>query len=275
MLNKYNYYVKIILVGDCMKKAPIGIIDMNINNISVLNELSRNFKYENFVYINDLAQVEYEGLTAEAINERVKKNIEYLLGLNVKLIVVVSNTIIEYCEEYLKTLKTPIISIVNTIINYVNKNYEHKNILFMTTHNVMEANIYQRNFRYNHLYSAETDELEKIVINKKMKTNKSFAAVEELLLPYTNKNINVIIPTTFNMLFLTTEIKEFMPFIDIVDLNGIIIEKISSALLTLSSEVSRRKGKVLLLINVPKKHLKINHLLNIKYKIKIIINKEK
>jgi len=250
-----------------MKKLPIGIIDMNINNISILNYLTPVFKHEDFIYINDLQQLEYEGLTPEAINERVKKNIDILLTCGIKLLIVVSNTIIEYCLPYLKKLPVPFISIVDVIIDYVNNKYEHKNMAFLASTNIMEANLYQKRFRYNHLYPLISDELDKIINDNKLKTNTSFSTTKELFKPVMKKDVDIIIPTTVNMMLMKTEINEYMPFINIVNIPELICDKINNILTT---PEMKGKGKTTIYINVSKKKANFQHLLSVKYKLKIL-----
>lgn len=251
-----------------MKKLPIGIIDMNNDNIIILNQLRQDFKHETLIYINDLKQYEYEGLTIEAINERVKNNIEFLLSFEIKLLIVASSTIIEYCHEYLKQLSIPVISIIDTICDYVNDKYEHKNIAFLANKHILEANLYQKRFRYNHLYNLPSDSLNNIINEKKMKTSFSFSTTKEILRSVLKKDIDVIVPSNANILLLKTEINEFMPFIPIVHISEIISKKVNEVLG--DDRYHKGRGKTFIYINVSKNKSNINHLLSIKYKVKVI-----
>ncbi|MFA7127142.1 MAG: hypothetical protein WC182_06295 [Bacilli bacterium] len=69
-----------------MKKSPIGILDMNIENISILNDLAKAFPHEHFIYVYDPECPQYEGLSEEEIQLRVIKNLNYLISRQVKLI---------------------------------------------------------------------------------------------------------------------------------------------------------------------------------------------
>lgn len=251
-----------------MKVAPIGIIDMGIHNISILNALGNEFKTENFIYINDLEKNDYEGLAEEEIQKRVQVHTEFLLAKKVKLIVVVSNTIMEYCRDYFEAIAVPVVNIVDSIINQVNSCYEHRNMAFMATDNITKANIYQKNFRYNHLYNIISDTLLVVVEENKMKTSASFNATLEAFKPVFKKDIDVIIPTAFNFLLLNTEISEYMKEIDILNLNALFIEKVKAALLTIENLNYRGKGKVTIVINMPVVKVEFRHLLKVKYEIK-------
>ena len=142
-----------------MNKLPIGIIDINVDGLYILNTLCNEFKNEDFLYINDLKNDPYEGKEPEVILNYVKKNVEKLLSQNIKLLIVINDSIIEYCSDYLSTLNIPIINIQKVIIDYVNKNFEQKNLILCAKDYILKANLYQKNFNYNHIYNIPSDNL--------------------------------------------------------------------------------------------------------------------
>ncbi len=71
----------------------------------------------------------YEGKDKEVVLKHVMVNVEKLLEYNIKLLIVISDVIIECCEEYFSTLKIPVINIVQSIADYVNTYYEQKNLI--------------------------------------------------------------------------------------------------------------------------------------------------
>jgi glutamate racemase len=251
-----------------MIKTPIGILDMGIDNTSILNYLASEFKSEHFIYVNDLECPDYEGLEVDLIYERVKNNVQFLMSKNVKLIIVVSNTIIEYCKDYFNEINVPVINIVDTIINYVNDNYEHKNMVFLSRDNIMKSNMYQKHLRYNHLYNIVCDKLDELVIKNKMKTNDSFVGTKEIFKTVLKKDVDIIIPTTVNIMLLTTEINEYMRDTEIVCLPQLFIEKIKAALITNENMNLKGKGKVEVYINTPIVTIDFKHLLKIKFDLK-------
>lgn len=250
-----------------MIKTPIGIIDMGIDNISILNYLSNAFKFERFIYINDLEVPEYEYIPEENILKRVEANVEVLIKNNAKLIVVVSNTIMEYCRDYFEEVPIPVVNIVDSIIDYVNKNYEHRNMAFIATENIMTANIYQKNFKYNHLYNLVSDNLEKFLHTNRVKTSESFKLARELLRTVLKKDLNLIIPTSINMMLIKTEISEYLPNVNFLDLNELLEGKIRAGLLAIENFENRKKGSIEVVVNVDKKNVNFDNLLKVKYKL--------
>lgn len=250
-----------------MEKNPIGILDMNINNISILNTLVKDYKYENFIYMADKEFNDYEVLPEDKIRSRVKEKLEYLIKSNVKLIVVVSNTIVEYCSDMFEEVRVPVINIVDTIVNYINSNYEHKNMLLLASDNIIKANIYQKNFRYNHLYNISCNNMDEIVLENRLKTNKSFTTAKDSLKTVIKKDVDIIIPTHVNLVGLKTEIFEYIKDANILYINELLSDKIKAALLTIENIYSKGKGLVELIIN-PELHKSYINILSIKYVLK-------
>lgn len=246
-------------------KPPIGILDMSIDNISLLTMLQKAFKYEHFIYVNDQECPEYEGLTEEVILGRVKKNVSFLLSHNVKLIIVVSNTILEYCYDYFNEINVPVINIMDIITAYVNDKYEHRNMVLLANENITNANLYQKRLRYNHIYTLVSNKLDALIIDNKCKMQISFDSTKEVFKSVMKKDVDVIIPTTFNLLLLNTEIKEYMRETELLALDTIIVEKIKAALLAIENIAPRGKGKVQIFIN--KDIINFRHLINKKMKV--------
>lgn len=249
-----------------MKKSPIGIIDMNSNNLAFLNELNKEFKNESFIYVNDMDYLDYEGLSVDKIRKRVNDNFLFLLKNHVKLIVVVSNTIVEYCSDMFDEIRVPVINIVDTITNYINEKYEHKNMVLLASQNIINANIYQKNISYNHLYSIPCNRLDETIINYRVKTNNSFVATRDSFKTVMTKDVDIIIPTHFNLMLIKTEIAEYMKESLLIDINSLFIDKIKAALLALENLSTKGKGNTKVYINT-NLHQKALRLLNFKYKL--------
>lgn len=241
-----------------MKKVPIGILDMNTDNIALLNSLYNAFPHEHFIYVYDPECLQYEGLPEEEINLRVQKNLDYLMGRQVKLILTVSSTIVEYCKPLLDQIAVPVVNIVDSIVDEVNASYEYKNMVFLANELMVQANLYQKNLKYNHLYAIFADSLNGLVKEQKMKTSESFRMTRDVFRLVIAKDVDLIIPVNVNLLLLKTEIHEFLPESDILDIGELLVEKAKAALLTTDNLEQRGKG----IVEVPqlKKEVKSNFL---------------
>lgn len=247
-----------------MFKDAIGILDCGIEGFNILDTLTKRFKNENFVYINDLKNSPYYNLPEADALELIKKNIEILKQDNIKLLIVSSDIICDLAKDYLANLDIPVIDIVSVLTDYVNDNYEQKNIALFAKNSVLEANLYQKNFKYNRLFNIASDEVEEIICNKGLKTSKSFVKVKEAFKQLLGKSVDVIVTSSPFLINVKTEIGEYVKFDEITNFGEIIGNKIYNELMKLNA---KGKGKVKVYSNIEKKNFKhMTYWNEVKYK---------
>ena len=101
-----------------MKKVvkKIGVLDMNIDNIYLLNKLREVFKSDDIYYINDTEIETFDEMDVKDIHAHVSSNINYLLSKEVDVIVV---SAIYYFEDILEKIgnkvKCPIVSLKDVL----------------------------------------------------------------------------------------------------------------------------------------------------------------
>lgn len=225
-----------------MIKRPIGILDMGIEGFIILQSLRREFSYEDFIYLNDYNNFPYERNEEEIILNFVKEQVNFLLSKNIKALIVVSDSIIEYCEEYLNTLDIIIINPVQAIIKEVSTNYEKKNMALIAKKTILEAKMYQRYFVYNHLYNLPGDILNEILDKGDIKTANSFAATKEVLNPVLKRDLDIIIISSPYYQLLKTEIYEYLDFIKILSVDELIIKALLQSKMKFEKD---KKGKTI------------------------------
>lgn len=248
-------------------KKTIGVLDLNIDNISFLNVLRNKFVNDDIYYINDLTIENIDEMDVEDINKNVNNLITYLMSKQIDILVVVSDNIVEYCDELLNSLSVPVIQIVNETINYVNENYEYKNIGFLSTTSMIKANIYQKNLRYNHLYNMNGDDLKDLIRNHFVKTTESFQEVKTVIAPVFKKDLDIVIPSLVNYLMVTTEINEFLKDVEVIKIDELLCNSIQKQLYKLQELPIKGKGKTYLCLNDTVDEKQLKRLLNIKYNI--------
>ena len=230
-------------------KKLIGILDGGLEGINIFNRLVKDYPYERFIYINDLDNYPYEGKEEKVILNAIKKNTETLINLGVELILVVNNSIVEYGSEYFATLDKKVLKFSDFVIDYVNENYEHKNVGLLAKEYIIKANIYQKNIRYNHLYSIPSDELDNIILNKEVKTAKSFKVVKETFENTKSKDFNILIVSDSYLNNLRIEFAEYLKCDEIMDLSMIVSRKMKDHLVN----EGKFKKKGIVLTNLAKK----------------------
>ena len=90
------------------------------------------------------------------------------------------------------------------------KEFLEKNMILLGKGYILKANMFQKNFRYNHLYNIPSDVLEKIIFEKKTKTAFSFQKVRETFHTIINKPIDLLIIIDSFLNNLNLEIKEYI-----------------------------------------------------------------
>ena len=259
-----------------MKKVvkKIGVLDMNIDNIYLLNKLREVFKSDDIYYINDTEIETFDEMDVKDIHAHVSSNINYLLSKEVDVIVVASDSIVEYCSDLIQDINIPVINIVDECINYVNDKYEYKNLGFLATSSIIEANIYQKNFRYNHLYNMNGDNLKHLIRTQLVKTTETFQEARNIIANVYKKDLDLIIPSLINYLMVKTEINEFLKEVDIVPLDEILCEKVKATIYSKVTLPVKGKGKTFVCLN--QDHIdftQLNRLVKVKYQT-ININEE-
>lgn len=103
-----------------MNKNAIGIFDSGVGGLTVLKELQRQMKNENYIYIGDTANFPYGNKSKETIINLCKKRIEMLIELDVKMIVIACGTATSQAlEEMKKIFNIPIIGIIEPTVDYI------------------------------------------------------------------------------------------------------------------------------------------------------------
>lgn len=236
-----------------MIKDAIGILDVGFEGFNVLDVLAKNFKNERFIYINDIKRFPYTNRSESEVIELVKSNVEFLQSQNIKLLIVTSDIIVDYAKSYLDSLNIPVIDVVSLLIEYVNDNYEQKNIVLLAKNAIIEANIYQKNFKYNRLYNIPSDELEEIINENYLKTSKSFIKTKESFKNLIRRDIDVIVASSPYLLFLKTEITEFVNYGEITDCGSIIVSKLKNEFFNFNQ---KGRGFIKVYSNIEKKEFK-------------------
>ncbi len=85
-----------------MNNQPIGVFDSGVGGTSILKELIRLLPNERFIYLADSANAPYGEKSPEEIVRLCKKNTDWLLYKNCKLIVVACNTATTNAISYLR-----------------------------------------------------------------------------------------------------------------------------------------------------------------------------
>lgn len=73
-------------------RQPIGVFDSGVGGLTVLRHLIHRMPNEEFVYLGDTARVPYGNKSQETIRHYTRQCVNFLLGFDVKAIVIACNT---------------------------------------------------------------------------------------------------------------------------------------------------------------------------------------
>lgn len=186
------------------------MIDSGVGGFSILSMLQKKYPFENFVYILDHAHFPYGNKTEEELELVLQENLRLAREQDAKLIILACNTLSALFMQKLRD-EQDVIAIIEPTISFVNQNYEGKDILLLATPFTIDASVYQKNLKSNHLYSVACSTFATLVEEEQLKTPKSFKETTKVLKSYTKKNVDVILSACTHFGFLKTELQELFP----------------------------------------------------------------
>ncbi len=96
-----------------LKDKPIGVFDSGIGGISVLKQLVRFLPNEKYIYLGDTARVPYGNKSDNTVRQYSRECTGFLLGNDVKLIVVACNTASSVALDAIREIsKVPVIGMI-------------------------------------------------------------------------------------------------------------------------------------------------------------------
>ncbi len=93
---------------------PIGVFDSGLGGLTVVKEIQRLMPAEKVVYLGDTARCPYGGRSDETIAKFGLQDAQFLLDMDIKLLIVACNTVSSVALDYLEhTIKSvPVIGVV-------------------------------------------------------------------------------------------------------------------------------------------------------------------
>ena len=85
-----------------MNRRPIGVFDSGIGGLTVVRELMHQLPHESLIYFGDTARVPYGNKSPETVRRFSREILDFLLGREVKLVVVACNTASSHALEELQ-----------------------------------------------------------------------------------------------------------------------------------------------------------------------------
>ena len=131
-----------------MDDKPIGMFDSGVGGLTVYKEIKKIMPNEKIIYLGDTKNFPYGSKSKQSIIDLSKKNIDFLLEQNVKVIVIACGTATSQAlEEVQNIYKVPIIGIIQPTIEYIKRKENIKNIGVIATRGTIRSNSWETNLK--------------------------------------------------------------------------------------------------------------------------------
>ena len=160
----------------------VGLFDSGVGGLTVLKTLKEKYPKNDYIYYGDTLNVPYGNKRKEELLKLARADVKFLVNKRVDIIIVACGTISANCINELRSeFNKPIISIIDTTIEYLNKS-KFNNILVMATHATINSHIFKNNVN-KYVYELETPKLVPLIENN----NLVLDVLHEYLDDYTDK----------------------------------------------------------------------------------------
>lgn len=130
------------------RNRPIGVFDSGVGGLTVVRELERQLPYENIIYFGDTARIPYGTKSEETIVRFSVENVRFLLGFDVKLIVIACNTSSSLSLPVLKKkFRLPIIGVVSPVAREAVRITFNKQVGVIGTPATIKSRSYEKEIR--------------------------------------------------------------------------------------------------------------------------------
>jgi len=130
-----------------MNKQPIGVFDSGLGGLTVVKEIEKILPNENIVYLGDTARVPYGTRSKEAVKKFSFEDAIFLLGKNVKCIVIACNTSSALAGSELKDeLKIPVFDVITPALSDAKKISKNGKIGVIGTRGTIDSGAYPAPF---------------------------------------------------------------------------------------------------------------------------------
>ena len=198
----------------------IGVFDSGLGGIAILKDLIKYKPNNEYIYFGDTINLPYGEKTKEELKEYADKIINFLKEKEVDMIIIACGTISSNIYEEIKdSYGIPIYDIINPICNCL-ENKCHDALLLATSmtirSKVFKSKLEEKNIK---VYDKECPMFVPIIEGKNKEDINKY--IEEYLIDYKNKNIDLIIPGCTHYPLISKELENYLN-VKVLDIGYII-----------------------------------------------------
>lgn len=180
-----------------IQNRPLGIFDSGVGGLCVLKEIRKLLPLESIHYFADSGNCPYGSKTKDAALSLARKNIEFLLERNCKLIVIACNTVTAVAiDNFRSEYKVPFIG-MEPALKPAALNTKNKKIGILATENTFNGRLFKQTFEKHgnglDVFVQPGYGLVELVEKGEQNSEKAQSLLEEYLNPMMEKGVDTIV----------------------------------------------------------------------------------
>lgn len=243
-----------------IKSAPIGLFDSGIGGTSIWKEIHTLLPNESTIYLADSKNAPYGQKSKEEIIALSKKNTEYLLNQNAKLIVVACNTATTNAIKELRaSYNVPFIGIEPAIKPAAISSETHT-IGILATKGTLSSELFSQsvlNYPTTKIIEQVGYGLVQLIEEGKIKSKEMTLLLKSYLEPMVEANIDYLVLGCSHYPYLIPQIKKIIPkHIKIIDSGEAVARQTKNVLSEMNLLSEQNKSSQIFYTNYNSKVLK-------------------
>ena len=131
-----------------MKNRPIGVFDSGVGGLTVVRSVTDRLPGENIIYLGDDARGPYGPRDLDQVRRFAREIIDYLLGLEVKMVVVACNTATAaVLEEAQRDYEIPVVGVIRPGARAALQHSTAREVGVIGTVGTIESGSYERELK--------------------------------------------------------------------------------------------------------------------------------
>ena len=195
---------------------PIGILDSGIGGLTIARAVTERLPHEQIIFFGDTAHLPYGDKSTVSIRHFVNRISDFLIDKGCKAILIACNSASAAAYSTLNKKigrHTPVINVIDPIVEYVVNNYKFKKIGIIGTKRTVTSRVYPRRFEAANpkldINSLATPLLAPMIEEGFFKNNISQTVINAYLSNYNLKDIEALVLACTHYPLIKQEIKQY------------------------------------------------------------------
>ncbi len=203
----------------------IGIFDSGIGGLTVLKELIKYHKNNEYIYYGDTINVPYGNKSKEELMKIASNIIDYFIKEKVDMVVIACGTISSTIFNDLKNkYNIPLYNVIDSTINYLNDN-NIDNICVLATEKTIASHTFKNKLQSSNIVEIECPKFVPIIEDRIDKKELPIS-IKEYLKKIKNTNINNIILGCTHYPLISSEIRNYLGNINLYNMGEYLAKNI-------------------------------------------------